>query len=350
MAKQDYYETLEVARDADAAALKTAFRKLARQFHPDHNPGNPEAEERFKAVNEAYSVLSDADKRARYDRFGHEGVDGPGGGGGGGDFNDIFSHFGDVFGEIFGRGGGGGGRRVRRGADLQAELDVAFEEVVSGAKKDLTFERHDVCGGCEGSGARKGTKPESCGTCRGAGRITRQQGFFMVQTACPVCQGSGSTIKDKCQDCSGQGFRKVQRTLSVRIPAGVDDGMRMRVPGEGETGGPGGERGDLSIVLHVADHPVFKRDGADIHIERDMSFSQAALGDDLTVPTLSGDEVVQVPAGTRHGTVLRLRGRGLPKVNGKATGDQFVTLHIAVPPRLSKEQREAMSRLREVGL
>ncbi len=349
MAKQDYYEVLGVQRDADAAQLKQAYRKLAKQFHPDFNPNNAEAEERFKQVSEAYSVLSDAEKRERYDRFGHQGLEG-GGGGGAGDFGDIFSHFGDIFGDLFGRGGGGGARRGRRGPDLATELEITFEEAVSGTKKDITFERHDVCGTCDGSGAKQGTRPDPCGTCRGSGRITRQQGFFMVQTTCPVCQGQGVTIKDKCGDCSGQGFRRVQRTLSVRIPAGIDDGMRMRVPGEGETGGPGGERGDLSILVRVAAHPVFRRDGPHIHIEREISLSQAALGDELTVPTLTGEEVVTVPPGTQHGTVLRLRGRGMQRVNARTSGDQYITLNIAVPEKLEPSQREALQRLREVGL
>jgi molecular chaperone DnaJ len=353
MAKQDYYEVLGVPKDADAAALKQAFRKLAKQYHPDFNPNNPEAEEKFKAVNEAYSVLSDAEKRERYDRFGHQGLEG-GGGGRPSDFGDIFQHFGDIFGDIFGGGGGGGGqrggRRTRRGQDISESLTISFEEAVNGTKKDITFERHDVCGTCEGSGAKAGTKPDGCGTCRGSGRITRQQGFFMVQTTCPVCQGAGVVIKDKCTDCTGHGFKRVQRTLSVRIPAGIEDGMRMRLAGEGETGGPGGERGDLSILIEVTEHPIFRRDGANIHIERDIALSEAALGAEITVPTLTGDEVVNVPPGTRHGTVLRLRGRGVARVNQKTHGDQYVTLNITVPDRYTKEQREALERLREVGL
>jgi len=350
MAKQDYYEVLGVEKSVDAASLKQAYRKLAKQYHPDFNPNNPESEEKFKTVSEAYSVLSDAEKRERYDRFGHQGLEG--GGGGHGDASDIFSHFGDIFGDLFGRGGSGGGgaKRARRGADLQTELTVTFAEAVTGTKKDITFERHDVCGTCDGSGAKKGTKPDSCGTCRGSGRITRQQGFFMVQTTCPVCQGQGVTIKEKCGDCTGQGFRRVQRTLSVRIPAGIDDGMRMRVPGEGETGGAGGERGDLSILIHVEAHEEFRRDGAHIHIERELSLSQTALGCELSVPTLTGDEVVTVPPGTQHGTVLRLRGRGMPRVNAKAHGDQFITLQLGVPAKVTVEQRVALERLREVGL
>lgn len=352
MAKQDYYEALGVPRDADPAAIKTAFRKLALKYHPDKNPNNPEAEEKFKEINEAYSVLSDEDKRAQYDRFGHAAFEGGGGGGGfrGGSFDDIFGSFGEIFGELFGQQGGRGRGGPRRGQDLQVGVRLSFEEAVSGKKTDVTFERHDVCGTCEGSGAKAGTKPIKCKTCGGQGRIARQQGFFMVQTTCPVCQGSGEQIKDKCGDCQGHGVRRVQRTLSVKIPAGIDTGMRLRVSGEGETGGPGGQRGDLHVVIQVDPHPVFKRDGADIHMQRDILFTEAALGAEIELPTLAGQEVVSVPAGTQHGSVLRLRNRGMPRLDGHGSGDQYIQLNVVIPTELSKDQVSLLEKLRAAGL
>jgi molecular chaperone DnaJ len=351
MAKQDYYEALGVPRDADQAAIKSAFRKLAMKYHPDKNPNDPAAEEKFKEINEAYSVLSDEEKRAKYDHYGHAAFEGGGGGGGfrQGGFDDIFGGFGEIFSELFGQQGGRG-RGPRRGQDLQTAVKLTFEEAVAGKKLDVTFERHDVCGTCEGSGAKAGTKPIKCKTCGGQGRIARQQGFFMVQTTCPVCQGSGEQIKDKCTDCQGHGVKRVQRTLSVKIPAGIDDGMRLRVPGEGETGGPGGQRGDLHVLIQVEPHPIFKRDGAHIHMQHDISFTQAALGDEIELPTLSGKEVVNVPAGTQHGTVLRLRNRGMARLDGPGNGDQFIQLNVTVPNELSKEQAELLKKLRAAGL
>ena len=354
MAKTDYYDVLGVSRDADAVAIKNAFRKLAMKYHPDKNPNDPSAEEKFKEINEAYGVLSDEDKRAQYDRFGHAAFEGGGapGGFGGGSFEDVFSRFGDIgdmLGELFGRQGGGS-RGPRRGSDLQVGVQISFEDAVRGTKRDVTYERHDVCGTCTGSGAKPGTKPQKCRTCGGQGRIARQQGFFMVQTTCPVCQGAGEMVKDKCSDCAGHGVKRVQRTLSVKIPAGIDDGMRMRIPSEGETGGPGGQRGDLAIVVQVQAHPFFKRDGAHVHLQKDVTYAQAALGDELEVPTVHGEERVHVPPGTQHGTVLRLRNRGVPRLDGQGHGDQFVTLNLVVPTTLTREQVELMQKLRASGL
>jgi molecular chaperone DnaJ len=352
MAKHDYYEVLGVSREADAVTIKNAFRKLAMKYHPDKNPNDPAAESKFKEINEAYGVLSDEDKRAQYDRFGHAAFDLSGAGGfHAGSFEDVFSRFGDIgdmLGELFGRGAAP--RGPRRGADLQVGVRITFEDAVRGVKRDVTYERHDVCDTCTGSGAKPGTKPQKCKTCGGQGRIARQQGFFMVQTTCPVCQGSGETIRDKCVDCQGHGVKRVQRTLSVKIPPGIDDGMRMRVPSEGETGGPGGQRGDLAILVQVEPHALFKRDGAHVHVQQDMSYAQATLGDELTVPTLHGHEKVHVPPGTQHGTVLRLRNRGIPRLDGHGNGDQFVTLQLVVPTNLTREQVELMQKLRSTGL
>jgi len=354
MAKTDFYDVLGVSRDADASAIKNAFRKLAMKYHPDKNPNDPSAEGKFKEINEAYGALSDEDKRAQYDRFGHAAFEGGGGppSGHGGNFEDVFSRFGDIgdmLGELFGRQGGGS-RGARRGSDLQIGVRISFQDAVVGKKVDVTYDRHDVCATCTGTGAKAGTKPQKCKTCSGQGRIARQQGFFMVQTTCPVCQGSGETVKDKCGDCAGHGVKRVQRTLSVKIPAGIDDGMRMRVPNEGETGGQGGQRGDLQIVIQVEAHPVFKRDGAHVHLERELTFAQASLGDELTVETVHGEERVHVPPGTQHGTVLRLRNRGLPRLDGQGNGDQFITLGLTVPTILTREQVELMQKLRATGL
>jgi molecular chaperone DnaJ len=252
--------------------------------------------------------------------------------------------------EIFGRQGGGRSRGPRRGSDLQVGVRISFEEAVTGKKCDVTFDRHDVCGTCEGSGAKPGTKPVKCKTCGGQGRIARQQGFFMVQTTCPVCQGVGETVKDRCGDCSGQGVKRVQRTLSVKIPAGIDDGMRLRVPSEGETGGPGGQRGDLHVLIQVEPHPIFKRDGQHVHVQRDISFTQAVLGDEFAVPTIHGEEKVTIPAGTQHGTVLRLRNRGMPRLDGHGHGDHFVALNVTVPESLTRDQVELLQKLRAAGL
>ncbi len=345
--KTCYYETLGVERDADGDAIKRAYRKMAMKYHPDRNPDDPKAEEAFKECSEAYGILSDPNQRSAYDRFGHDGISNNGGMQHG-SFEDIFGHFNDILGDIF--GGGGGRRARRRGADLRVDLEVPFEEAVTGTRRDVTFERHDVCGTCEGSGAKAGTKPETCTGCQGRGKITRQQGFFMVQTTCPVCRGAGSMVKDKCGDCRGDGATLVERTISVKIPPGVDSGMRLRVSGEGETGGVGVERGDLSIMIHVQQHPSFQRDGADVHAEQVLTFSQAALGSEHEVETIHGPEEIGIPAGTQTGTVLRLRGRGFERIDGRGKGDHFITLRVEVPTGLSSEQKELLEQLKAAGL
>ncbi|MFO0744871.1 MAG: molecular chaperone DnaJ [Myxococcota bacterium] len=356
MSKRDYYEVLGVERDADATAIKAAYRKLAMKYHPDRNRDDKNAEAMFKEVSEAYGVLCDEEKRAHYDRFGHM-QPGQGGGFQGGGFDDIMDHFTDIFSDLFGQGGGrgqgrgGGGRGGRgRGADLQMAVRISFEDAVKGLKKDVTFERHEHCATCAGSGAKAGTKPDICKSCNGSGRIARQQGFFMVQTTCPVCQGAGKTVKDKCGDCKGAGVKRVKRTIALKIPPGIDDGMRLRVPNEGEPGPGGGPPGDLGIVVQVEPHPEFQRDGAHVHVQKDIAFSQATLGDELKVKTIHGEELVIIPPGTQHGTVLRLRNRGIPRIDGTGNGDQFVTLSVTVPADLTREQAELVKQLRAAGL
>lgn len=351
MSKRCYYQILGVDRDANGESIKRAYRKLAMQFHPDRNPGDSLAEERFKEASEAYGVLSDPDRRGTYDRFGHDGLNGHGANGfGAGGFDDIFAHFGDILGDLFGRGGHHGGQQCRRGANLHAELEITFDEAFTGTRKDVTYERVDLCGACEGHGASPGSKPERCGACDGSGRIARQQGFFLVQTTCPVCRGAGATIKDRCADCGGDGVRRVHRTLSVRVPAGVDDGTRLRAAGEGDVAGPGLPRGDLAICVRVQPHPVFQRDGANVFVQQDIPFSLAVLGGEMTVETLHGAQVIDVPPATRSGTVVRLRNRGLPRVNEIGHGDQLVTLNVVVPEALTGEQASLLEQLREAGL
>ncbi|TNF27546.1 MAG: molecular chaperone DnaJ [Deltaproteobacteria bacterium] len=350
MSKRCYYEVLGIPKDANSESIKRAYRKLAMRFHPDRNPDDPAAEDRFKEASEAYGVLSDPERRTTYDRFGHDGVNGHGFNGfSAGGFDDIFAHFGDILGDLFGHGGHPGAS-CRRGANLHAELEISFEEAFGGTKKDVTFERVDLCGGCEGTGARPGSKPQRCGSCQGSGRIARQQGFFLVQTTCPVCQGAGAIIKDRCPDCKGEGTHRVQRTLSIKVPAGVDDGTRLRASGEGDVAGPGLPRGDLAICVRVAPHPVFQREGADVFLHKEIPFSLAALGGELTVDTLHGAQSIDVPPGTRSGTVVRLRNRGMPRVNELGYGDELVTLDVVVPGELTGEQATLLARLRETGL
>ena len=343
----DYYEILGVERDIDAGALKKAYRKKALKLHPDRNPGDREAEERFKQCSEAYQVLSDPEKRQIYDRFGHEGLNGAGFHGPTG-FEDIFSQFGDIFGDIF--GGRSRRRGPRRGADLRYDLELDFEEAAFGVKQEITFHRHEICDTCQGDGSKAGTRPSDCGTCGGAGRVTRQQGFIMVQTTCPVCRGSGRVVTDPCGDCRGEGMTEVERTVSVKIPAGIEPGMRLRVAGEGESAGPQSQRGDLYVFVHVRPHEVFQRDGANVHVETSISYSQAALGDEIRVPTLHGDETITVPAGVQPGTVFRLRRKGMDRLDRRERGDQYVTIHLQVPESLSAEQARALEGLRELGL
>ena len=341
MAKQDYYETLGVERGASPDVVKSAYRKLAMKYHPDRNPGNHEAEDRFKAAAEAYSVLSDDSKRQQYDQFGHAGMGGAGQGGfNPGDFADASDIFGDIFGDLFG-GGGGRGRRVRRGADLQYEIEVEFEDAVFGTKTEIKFPRSETCESCDGTGAKAGTQPRACGTCRGRGQVHVQRGFFAVSQPCSACRGVGKIIDEHCGSCRGGGTKRRQRKLKINIPAGVDDGTRLRLTGEGESGGPGGQPGDLYVLLRVKEHAIFHREDHDLHCEVPINVAQAALGAEIIVPTLEGDEKLQIKSGVQSGKRFHLRGKGVPNVNGGGRrGDLIIHLKVATPDKLTRAQRE----------
>jgi molecular chaperone DnaJ len=353
--KRDYYEVLGVSRDADAGAIKKAYRKLALECHPDQNPGNAEAERRFKEAAEAYDVLGDEQKRAQYDRFGHQAF-GPGGQYQGQTFSnieDIFSAFGDIFGGgggggIFGDLFGGGGRRrgPRRGRDLKIVLDLSLEEIDQGVTRTVSLKRVERCASCEGSGSTKGTGKQACGTCGGRGQVARNAGFFTMASTCPTCKGAGQVLESPCSSCSGSGGRQDQADVELSIPAGVEEGVRLRVAGEGDAGPPGGQRGDLYVLARELEHKVFQRSGPDVLTEVPFSFAQLALGDKVEVPTLRGKVEMNVPAGTQSGKVFRLRGQGLPRLEGSGRGDQLVRVYVDVPTKLSERQKEL---LREFG-
>ncbi|HEU5335262.1 MAG TPA: molecular chaperone DnaJ [Terriglobales bacterium] len=353
--KRDFYEVLGVARTCSEQEIKSAYRKLALQFHPDRNPGNPDAEEKFKEATEAYSVLVDSNKRAMYDRFGHAGVGaaGAGAGGFGGGFDaTIFQDFSDIFGDFFGFGdlfGGGGGRRGRtraqRGPDLREDLTLEFDEAVFGATSQVRVRRHEACEDCKGSGAAPGKAPVTCRTCGGRGQVRYQQGFFSIARTCPTCQGAGSVITDPCPKCKGQGRVLQERTVEVKVPAGVEDGTRIRYGGQGEAGANGGPAGDLYVVLHVKEHPFFDREGNDLHCVIPISFSQAALGTEISVPTMEGEHLLKVPEGSQSGAVFRVRHKGVPVLNGHGKGDLFVEVKVQTPTKLTKRQRELLQEL-----
>jgi molecular chaperone DnaJ len=343
--KRDYYEVLGVAREASEAELKTAFRKLAHQYHPDKNPGSKEAEERFKEASEAYEVLSDPEKRARYDRFGHVNGQNPFegfgfGGAAGATINDIF---GDIFGEMF-----GGGRRARgrpRGADLRYHLEVSFEEAAFGTGSRIEIARPKRCDTCKGSGAKPGTGPRTCPTCGGVGEIRVTQGFFSIARTCHHCGGVGRVIVDKCEDCGGAGMKQERATVEVTVPPGVDTGTRLKLAGEGEPPPqPGAAPGDLYVVIQVRDHPIFRREENEVVCDLPLSFTQAALGAQIDVPTLDGPVKMKIPAGTQAGKVFRLRGKGIPVLGGSGRGDQHVRVLVETPTHLTKEQRELLER------
>jgi molecular chaperone DnaJ len=352
---RDYYDILGVTRGADDAALKSAFRKQAMEHHPDRNGGCEDASARFKEINEAYSVLSDAQKRAAYDRFGHAGVNGMGGGGGGGqgfhDVNDIFSEvFGDAFGEMFGGRGRQRSNGPARGADLRYDMEITLEQAYAGVEKEIRVPSSITCETCEGSGAKPGTSPTVCGSCGGAGRVRATQGFFSIERACPRCGGSGKMIMDPCKSCHGAGQVRKERVLSVRVPAGVDDGARIRLAGEGDAGQRGGPRGDLYIFLSVAPHELFERDGLDLLCTVPVPMATAVLGGDIEAPCLTGGEkcdgqckmTVKVPEGVQTGKTVRLKGRGMPSLRSRERGDLVVELFVETPTQLSQRQRELM--------
>ena len=343
MSKRDFYEVLGVGRDASDRDIKKAYRRLAMKYHPDRNPDDKAAEEKFKEANEAYEVLSDAQKKAAYDQYGHAGVDpnmGGGHGHGAGGFGDIF---GDVFGDIFGGGGGGGRRsRVQRGADLRYNMELDLEEAVRGVEKQIRIPTLVGCETCNGSGAKPGTSPKTCGTCGGVGQVRMQQGFFSVQQTCPACHGEGSTVTDPCTDCHGRGRTEETKTLSVKIPAGVDTGDRIRLAGEGEAGSHGGPAGDLFVQVAVRQHPIFDRDGRNLYCEVPVSFVDAALGGEIEVPTLDGRVKLKVPAESQTGKMFRLRGRGVPPVRGGATGDLLCKVVVETPVNLNSRQKELL--------
>lgn len=345
MAKRDYYEVLGVSRDVSAADLKKAYRRVAMKHHPDRNPGDEEAENKFKEASEAYEVLSDAQKRSAYDQFGHAGVDQSGGMGGGGagaggfgSFSDIF---GDVFGDIFGGGGRGRGG-PSRGADLRYNLELSLEDAVRGTNVQIKVPTLVACDTCEGSGAKKGTSPKTCTTCGGIGQVRMQQGFFSVQQACPTCRGKGSIITDPCGSCHGQGRVEQTKKLSVKVPAGVDTGDRIRLSGEGEAGAEGGPAGDLYVEVQVKPHEIFQRDGADLYCEVPVDFVDAALGGELEVPTLDGRVKLKVPAETQTGKLFRLRSKGVTPVRGGARGDLMCRVVVETPVDLTGKQKELL--------
>ncbi|MBR6756712.1 MAG: molecular chaperone DnaJ [Peptococcaceae bacterium] len=353
MAKRDYYEVLGVEKTASEDELKKAYRKLARQYHPDVNPGNAEAEEKFKEINEAYEILSDADKRAQYDRFGHDGPAGFGGGAGGfGGFGGDFGGMGDIFDMFFGGGFGGGQQQKgpRRGADLRYDLTIDFEEAVFGAEKTIHLPKWESCKTCGGSGAKAGTSPTTCSRCNGTGQVITMQKtpFGQVQTAkvCPECNGKGKVVKDPCPDCGGKGQKRINKTLEVKVPAGVDTGSRLRMSNEGEPGELGGPNGDLYIYINVRPHEVFLRDEDDIYMEQEINIAQAALGDDIQVPTLEGKVTLTIPAGVQSGTKFRMKGKGVKNIKGYGKGDQYVTIKVVTPKNLTAEQRNLLEQLR----
>ena len=340
-----------MTRAANEQEIKSAYRKLALQYHPDRNPNNPQAEEKFKEVTEAYAVLVDSEKRSMYDRFGHAGVSGAAGGGFSGFDPSVFQDFSDIFGEFFGFGdlfGGGGGRRrtrAQRGADLREDITLEFDEAVFGTETKVTVRRHEVCEECRGSGAAAGKVPSSCRTCGGRGQVRYQQGFFSISRTCPTCQGSGSVITDPCPKCKGEGRMMRERTVDAKIPAGVEDGTRIRFAGLGEAGAFAGPAGDLYVVLHVKEHSFFEREGNDLRCVIPISFSQAALGAEIVVPTLEGDHKLKIPEGTQSGSTFRIRSRGVPVLNGRGKGDLFVEVRVQTPGKLTKRQRELLLEL-----
>ena len=357
MSKQDYYDVLGVSRSASKDEIKKSYRKLAMKYHPDRNPNNSEAEARFKEASEAASVLLDDEKKSRYDQFGHAGMDAQAGGGGGGGFSDFsgsFSDFGDLFGSIFEEFGMGGGRRRSRdsraqmGADLEALLEVSFEEAAFGTEKVIEVSKMNTCDTCHGIGAKPGTSPQTCRQCSGRGSVRRQQGFFTMETTCPLCRGAGETVVDKCTRCYGQCRVKESNSLEVKVPSGINEGQRLKLNGEGDCGVYGGPGGDLYVRITLKPHKFFERDGFDVYCTVPISFSQAALGSEIEVPTLSGKVSFRVPAGTQSGKKMQLKKKGITRLGSYGTGDQIIHIHVETPTSLTAQYRELFSKLSEL--
>ena len=347
MSKRDYYEILGVDRNASEKDIKKAYRRVAMKHHPDRNPDNKASEEKFKEASEAYEILSDDQKRGAYDQYGHDAVSGNAGaggfGGGAGNFSDIF---GDVFGDMFG-GGGGRSRGPARGSDLRYNLDIDLEQAVKGTEVKIRVPTLVTCGVCDGSGAKKGSSPVTCPTCGGVGQVRMQQGFFSVQQTCPNCHGKGKIISDPCTNCHGQGLIEETKTLSVKVPAGVDTGDRIRLTGEGEAGPDGGPAGDLFVQMNVREHKIFERDGKHLYCEVPISIIDAALGGELEVPTLDGRVKLKIPAETQTGKLFRLRGKGVTPVRGGSTGDLLCRVALETPVNLTKQQKELLKQLQQ---
>jgi molecular chaperone DnaJ len=349
MAKKDYYEVLGVNRDASEEDIKKSYRKLAMKWHPDRNPDNPKAEDHFKEAKEAYEILTDAQKRAAYDQFGHAGVDPTAAAGAGGaGFGNFADAFGDIFGDIF--GGGRSRSNVYRGADLRYNLEVSLEDAARGTETRIRIPAMEECATCKGTGAKPGTSPTTCTTCQGHGQVRMQQGFFSIQQTCPRCHGSGKSVASPCAACDGAGRIKQHKTLSVKIPAGVDEGDRIRLSGEGEAGANGGPSGDLYVVIHLKPHPVFQRDHNDLHCEMPISFTTAALGGDIEIPTLDGYAKIKVPTGTQTGQMFRLRGKGIKGVRSSGHGDLICHVAIETPVNLTARQKELLAELEAINV
>ena len=356
--KRDYYEVLGVSRGASEDEIKKAYKKMARKYHPDLNPGDKTAEETFKEVNEAYEVLSDADKKARYDQYGHAGVDpnfGAGGFGGGFDGSFDFGDLGDIFGSFFG-GGFGGGRRTnpnapQRGESIRMSIAISFEEAAFGCEKAVTVERYETCDTCHGNGCAPGTSPEVCPDCHGTGTVqVRRQtpmGVFATSSPCPKCGGKGRIIHQPCKDCRGSGMVRKKKTIQASIPAGIDNGQTISIRGQGNAGKNGGPAGDLLITITVRPHELFRREGTSVLCEAPITFTQAVLGAELEIPTIDGKVKYTLPEGTQSGTTFRLKGKGIPSINGRGRGDQYVTVYIETPKNLNKEQKEALKKFAE---
>lgn len=350
--KRDYYQVLGITKSASADDIKKAYRKLAMQYHPDRNPGNKEAEAKFKEATEAYEVLKDEQKKAAYDQYGHSAFSQGGGGGGQGgfdgfDFNDIFSNFSDIFGDFGGRQQGKKRSAAQRGSDIRYNLEISLEEAYRGVNEKITFSIPSSCSSCNGSGAQNGEAPTDCGTCKGSGKIRAQQGFFIVERACTSCAGTGQIIKNPCKSCGGQGRLNKEKTLSVKIPAGVEEGNRIRLSGEGEAGVRGGPSGDLYVYISIRKHQFFSRKGDDIHFEVPIKFTTAALGGSVEIPTIDGTKAkLQIPEGAQNGDQFRLKSKGMTVMNaGGRRGDMYVKINIETPVKLSKEERDLLQKL-----